>query len=313
MADAQWRSYEKAIQGIFSQIKGAKVRSDVVVKGRSGRSRKLELLITYPLRINFAPEFEFRIPIRIAVDCKHHERPVNINLVGQFADQMDDIGASIGLMVATGGFDAGAKRRAKLKNIYLLQAGWDLVVLRRAFGERDFHFCEECAANREEKDRPPAVAHWGTPEDPLGVVWAHCDWCNSVHALCPDCGEVTGMNDGDLGELIQCRGACGRVYQVESSAEGDDYASLSDEQVNILKAAAESATGFTVRNANQVLRRTKWRYAKRKLWPLQDLERHEWVTIAWKPEVSDSVIELEDKATEFLDDLPNARSAHYGW
>jgi hypothetical protein len=107
--------------------------------GRSKQKRKLELLIEYPFEISFGESFVVRVPIRIAVDCKCHKRSITIDDVGKLADQMDDIGAPVGIMVAPRGFTKGANGRAKLKNVFLINATWDLMVLAVPFhAEWDF-------------------------------------------------------------------------------------------------------------------------------------------------------------------------------
>jgi hypothetical protein len=112
--DPRWRWFEKKIQWIFSRIEGAEVFKDHVIRGRrSGRSRKLELFVKYPIEVKFGRGFAATVPIHIAVDCKHYSKKIEIKKVEEFHGQPDDIGAHFGILVSTNGFDAGAVARAK--------------------------------------------------------------------------------------------------------------------------------------------------------------------------------------------------------
>jgi hypothetical protein len=107
--DPRWRKFEKAIQLIFRKNPRATVMPDAEIVGRSGRKRKLEILVEYRFVVPFAEGFEASIPIRIAVDCKDYKDKVGIKKVEEFHGQMDDVGAPVGIMVSPKGFDDGAK------------------------------------------------------------------------------------------------------------------------------------------------------------------------------------------------------------
>ena len=165
--DPRWRQFEKAIQTIFERNPKVRVRRDAVVTGRSGQKRKLELLVEYPFEIVFGEMFAAEVPILIAaVDCKDYTKAVNINHVGQFADQMDDIGAPVEIMVAPRGFTKGAEGRAKQKNIFLVHATWDLMLLAKGLKRPEFNICSACV---DSDGVHTGVVNWENPPKWSGI------------------------------------------------------------------------------------------------------------------------------------------------
>ena len=68
--------------------------------------------------------------ILVILECKAYKRPVSVDDVLEFAARLDDIAAQKGILVATSGFTAGAKRHAESRGIALVQAHigrWSIV------------------------------------------------------------------------------------------------------------------------------------------------------------------------------------------
>lgn len=309
MADPRWRQFEQAIQDIFERNPRAKVARDAVVKGSSGRERKLELLVEYPFEIPFAEGFVAHVPIRIAVDCKHHERKVGIKKVEEFAGQMDDVGAPVGIMVAANGFDDGAKARAEQLNIYLINAPWDLLALAKGIGAPPrFYECSACSEARAGKDCFGGMVGWVFAASQHDPAWGNCDWCNAPHAMCPDCGEITGFMEADYGDWIECAGGCGRVYKVTYDVRDACHhaETISGVQRMILLEASATATLRTER-VQAILAMTKWHYAKSGDYdPILEMQDKGWVL-----KVDEGLL-LDERASELVEEeLANARDAYY--
>jgi hypothetical protein len=106
-----WEQLELIIADIQRQLAPeAEVRHDHWVKGRSGRRRKLDITVSQKVSL---------YPIFIVFDCKRHAKPVKMKDVEAFAGQLEDVKASLGVMISNSGFDAGAKAVATQKNIIL--------------------------------------------------------------------------------------------------------------------------------------------------------------------------------------------------
>ena len=77
------------------------MQHDERVIGRSGALRKLDVSIRYRLGAD---------PILIVADCKHHSKDaVDRKEVAGFAEQLEDVRASMGIMVSISGYDSGAR------------------------------------------------------------------------------------------------------------------------------------------------------------------------------------------------------------
>lgn len=309
MAEPAWRHFERVIQGIFERNPKAKVQRDAVVVGRSGRERKLELFVEYPFEIPFADGFTARVPIKIAVDCKNYGKAVGIKKVEEFAGQMDDVGAAVGIMVAPNGFDSGAKARAPQLNIYLIDAPWDILALASGIGKPPhFHECTACSEARADRDGLGGIVYWGFPPSRHSPVWGNCDWCNVPHAICPDCGGITGFCEPDFDEWIECAGGCDRVYRVryDSHDGGDQKETFSGVQRKLLLEGSVSAA-LSRERVNEILSATKWRYADGGGYdPVTELQDAGLIL-----KVEEGFLLHESALGLVEDELPKARDAFY--
>jgi hypothetical protein len=106
-----WKKFEELAASIQSELAPeARVTSNARLKGKSGVTRQVDVLIEQP-----SGQFD----LRIVVDCKDYKAPVDINDVETFLGLSSDVGANKGAMVAANGFTTAAKERA-------LGAGVDL-------------------------------------------------------------------------------------------------------------------------------------------------------------------------------------------
>lgn len=109
-----WEKLEIIVKEIQEQLSPeATVRHDHRVIGKSGSERKLDVSISQTIS---------SFPVFIVFDCKHASKDsklVKLKDVEAFIGQLEDVEATHGVMVSNTGFDAGAKRKARLKNIFL--------------------------------------------------------------------------------------------------------------------------------------------------------------------------------------------------
>lgn len=110
----KWRRFEKLAAHIQRTLAPhAHVEHDVVVLGKSGAERQIDIAI----RMNVG-----QLELFIAVECKDHRHPVDIKDVEMFIGQVGDVGAHKGAMVVSHGYTPAALTRAK-------QAGIDMYTL----------------------------------------------------------------------------------------------------------------------------------------------------------------------------------------
>lgn len=107
----EWELLEIIVADIQKQLAPkAEVRHNHKVVGKSGRKRKLDVTVSQKVGTS---------PIFIIFDCKWHKRTVKLKDVAAFAEQIDDVAATLGVMVSNIGFDAGARAVARKSNILL--------------------------------------------------------------------------------------------------------------------------------------------------------------------------------------------------
>lgn len=106
-----WKKLEEIIAFIQTELApGAVVRHDHKIKGRSGRTRQLDVTIMQNIST---------VPILIVLECKQYKRPVGIEKLEAFATKLRDVRANCGVMVSESGFDEGARAMAAHENIVL--------------------------------------------------------------------------------------------------------------------------------------------------------------------------------------------------
>ncbi len=108
----EWHRFELLVHAIQSQIApDAIVTHNVRLPGRlTGAQRQVDVLVAGSVG---------QFPVNIAIDCKDHSNPVDVNAVESFAGLIQDTGVHKGVMVASNGFTQNAKARAKADQIDL--------------------------------------------------------------------------------------------------------------------------------------------------------------------------------------------------
>jgi len=152
------------------------------------------------------------------VDCKRYSRKIDVNDVGSFVTLLNDVGADIGILVTQMGYTKAAETLAIKSRVKL-----DIKTVEELREYRiTFDCCEECDPG---EDHFPGVIDWSHPEsidgnsDKIAAVgW--CDWCNTIHIRCLECGTITGIPDVLFGEPVECLGGCGTFFTVNYGDPG---------------------------------------------------------------------------------------------
>ncbi|MEL7167922.1 MAG: restriction endonuclease [Bacteroidota bacterium] len=100
-----WRDYEHYIHRHLQRMyPGTSIRHDVKLPGKlSGVPRQVDILISGELA-----GFE----LKIAVECKHLGRKVDVKVVEAFISFCQDVGANKGVIITNGGYSEAALNRA---------------------------------------------------------------------------------------------------------------------------------------------------------------------------------------------------------
>lgn len=100
-----WKKLEHLAAEIQRQLSpNSKISHNVKVLGRqSGSDRQVDVLIEDQVG---------QFPVRIAIECKDHNTPVDVNVVGAFQALLQDTKISKGVLVAPGGFTKAALQLA---------------------------------------------------------------------------------------------------------------------------------------------------------------------------------------------------------
>ncbi|MGV3615160.1 MAG: restriction endonuclease [Fimbriimonas sp.] len=125
--DPAWMELEHAV---------AEIQRQLALGGEVTHNRKVRGLVTKRQRqIDVAVCQEVGgVPLMVVFECKRYVRPVTIEKVEAFAMKLKDVGGSVGVMVSTSGFDAGARAAAASAGILLYtcreaaEADWSRVV-----------------------------------------------------------------------------------------------------------------------------------------------------------------------------------------
>ncbi len=110
----KWKKFEEFVASIQKQLTPqAVINLNDKIIGKSGVERQIDVSVRYNLG---------QFNIFVIMDCKDWKNPVDINDVGSFCDQVEDVGANKGAIVCNAGFTDGAVKRAQEKGIDLLRA-----------------------------------------------------------------------------------------------------------------------------------------------------------------------------------------------
>lgn len=101
-----WQEFEKLSAKIQQEMapKARVERNAKLLGKRSGVERQIDILID---------EAVAQYKIRVVIDCKDYQVPVDVKGVEEFMGLVEDVGANKGAMIAAKGFTEAAKKRAK--------------------------------------------------------------------------------------------------------------------------------------------------------------------------------------------------------
>ena len=111
--DPKWKRFERAIHQIHEQFAptNATVKYDDLIMGEDSHTeRQIDVSIRVPIS---------GYNILIAVECKDHKTPIDVEDMGAFANKVRDVRASKGVMVSASGFTPAARNMAKTHGIDL--------------------------------------------------------------------------------------------------------------------------------------------------------------------------------------------------
>ena len=124
--DPKWKRFEKVVNAIHElKLEGAEVKfDDEIIGKRTGRPRQIDISARF--RHGF---YDYLI----VVECKDYNGKIPIEKLEAFRSKIEDVGAQKGIMVSSGGFQAGAEATAKTYNIDLftleeVKTDWSQVV-----------------------------------------------------------------------------------------------------------------------------------------------------------------------------------------
>ena len=110
--EPNWKKFEQLVAVIQAELApDATVKPNTRLPGRKSQTqRQIDILIEREVG---------QFNLRIAIDCKDHNRPIDVKDVEEVIGLVDDVGANKGAIVAAKGFTEAAKRRGA-------EAGLDL-------------------------------------------------------------------------------------------------------------------------------------------------------------------------------------------
>jgi hypothetical protein len=124
--DPKWKRFEKIVNAIHElKSEGAEVKlDDEIIGQRTGRPRQIDISARFK---------HGYYSYLIVVECKDYNGRIPIEKVEAFRAKIEDVGAQKGIMVSSGGFQAGAEATAKAYNIELftleeVKTDWSQVV-----------------------------------------------------------------------------------------------------------------------------------------------------------------------------------------
>ncbi len=103
-----WKEFEKFVAELYKDDGDVTVEHNVTLKGKSGASRQIDVLITRKTKLH---------SYQTMVECKYWNKRVERSVVDIVYAGMDDLNISKGVIFTTTGYEAGAIEYAKSKNI----------------------------------------------------------------------------------------------------------------------------------------------------------------------------------------------------
>lgn len=203
-----WRRYEKDVRELLDRMDDSTVTHNV---------KRIGALSKVPRQIDIFVERQVvHTTITIAVECKHYAKPLGIGMIDEFVGKIEDLQVSHGILYALNGLTGGARARAdgarsKIEVRDLAPnspppPSWDEYIAEvMKFGDCGNPTCPD--GNVDWQEWPQLEA------DPVSA--GSCPMCGVWSVSC-ECGEITCF----VGYEEKCV-ACGRVYELERSRDGE--------------------------------------------------------------------------------------------
>jgi hypothetical protein len=203
-----WREFEAFVQALYAEDPNLVVEHDVTEEGKSGARRQTDVKVTQRNKLH---------TFVTLVECKRWKDKVDRQRVDVLAASIEDLGASKGVIFTTSGYEAGAEKYAKSKNI-------DLFVVRDL-----------------------TDAEWGLPGR---KIWFYMHyWYASIESIMPGKANLLSVVDippKDLKVDVQIfpdspHDEALTLYSVTSGERGPNLASLIlDSRVRAMQAVANA-------------------------------------------------------------------------
>ncbi|WP_411681891.1 restriction endonuclease [Clostridium thailandense] len=103
-----WKEFELFIQKMYQEDSDLIVEHDVTLVGKSGSKRQIDVLITQKTKFHI---------YNTLVECKRWKQKIDRSIVDILFASIEDLNASKGVIFTTVGYEAGAEKYAKSKNI----------------------------------------------------------------------------------------------------------------------------------------------------------------------------------------------------
>lgn len=221
-----WKRYEKQIFDILRN-KGPSCnfkKNDFLQGHFSGVKRQVDISIKGEIA---------GYEVVGVVECKCLNKKIDVKIVDSFVGFLEDVGATLGIIVTNKGYTNAAKNRAKIKGIKLDIVKFDEIDEYNF----DIDICRVCDPG---EDKPWPVINWGAPygfgdEKAIRLVqFGRCDRCNSVHIKCQACGSITAIYESDYNSVVECEGGCGLKFKIVSDPflikdGGEEYIEIVEE------------------------------------------------------------------------------------
>lgn len=107
-----WQEFEKFVQRLYKEDPNLIVEHNVMLVGNSGAKYQIDVLITHNSK---------SITNKTIVECKRWKKKVNRQVVNVLYAAMEDLNATHGIIFTTEGYESGAKKYAKSKNIEIFK------------------------------------------------------------------------------------------------------------------------------------------------------------------------------------------------
>ena len=222
---AQWRTSalksEAELMPYFRGSDGSWEFAEISAANVSIPLSYCEAIVVEPLTIGGTPLVDIvrqRVSdagLQINVKSRPYRRSENLHALDELVAELERDPASTTLPGVFASYPSSSVNKLRRWISYFQDGTLDEIAAQKSMELLDEHDdrtnCEICDPGPE---RPPALVDYDTEPDELGFVHGNCDWCNSLHLRCDECGDVIPIWEGDYGTALEC--SCGRRFEVDN-------------------------------------------------------------------------------------------------